>query len=78
MRKMAIRFTLNIADLGKEKDDGTSAWLPYDLVRSMRNTKAVKNEVKGPTALEHSLKQEVEDLKLVCSSVEQQLKDNKD
>jgi len=43
----------------------------------LRNTKAVKNEVKGPTALEHSLKQEVEDLKLVCSSVEQQLKDNK-
>lgn len=59
------------------KNDGTSAWLLYDMARAQWGGDKFKKEFPMEPQYRHSLKEEVEALGLVADSVEEQVKSNK-
>ena len=69
------QITIDAASL--DKKDGSSAWIIYEMERSLWKKEKFAKEFPGEKQYRHSLREEDEALGLVVSSVEQQVKDKK-
>lgn len=69
------RITIDPGSL--DKKDGSSAWLLYEMDRTLWKNEKFAKEFPAEKRYRHSLREEAEALGMVASSVEQQVKDKK-
>jgi hypothetical protein len=71
------KMTINISPDSLGKEDGSAAWLGYGLTRASWATQKFAKEFPGEKEYRHTLREEVDALRMVVESVKTQTKDKK-